>query len=154
MSIKNIIIDCDGVLTDGKKYVDETGKRLMIAFHSRDDTAITQLIHLGYSVIIFTSSDFPGIRAYWGRKGVMVVNSKDKRKDLSINWSETLGIGDDEPDFDFLSRCAESYVVSDASPNMLAKFPTLKTKGGCGVMAEVFRRLTISYSVNEKSTVA
>lgn len=155
--IKNIVIDCDGVLTDGKKYVDETGKRVQIAFHSRDNVAIQRLIAVGYRVIIATASKYPGIRAYWERYGVEVYNEKLKEVigDLAgLKWSETLGVGDDIIDFMFLQQCALAYVPADAHPELLGAFSALETKGGAGIMAEVYNLLVNKYSLTEQISIA
>ena len=38
-----LILDVDGVLTDGKKYYDNTGKVLLKTFCDRDFTAIKKI---------------------------------------------------------------------------------------------------------------
>lgn len=152
MGINTIIIDCDGCLTDGKKYVGQDGRRTAIAFNSRDNTAIQRLIEQGYRVIIVTASHFPGIRRYWGKYNLEVFSTKQKENLEGIDWDNALGIGDDVIDIPFLRKCAAQYVPSDAHPRMIGEFTPLATRGGRGIMEEVETRLkAIHFSENGKT---
>lgn len=139
--ISTILVDCDGCLTDGKKYVGEDGQRAMIAFHSRDNTAVHRLIDAGYRVVIVTASYWPGIRKYWGKYNVEVFSTREKENLPEIDWGSTVGIGDSIADIPFLRRCAWAYVPADAHPRLLAEFSSLATRGGAGIMAEVENRI-------------
>ncbi len=156
--ISTILVDCDGCLTDGKKYVGEDGQRAMAAFHSRDNTAIQRLIEAGYRVIIVTASRWPGIRRYWGKYNVEVFSASEKESLPGIDWESTVGIGDDIMDAPFLRRCAWAYVPAGAHPRLLAEFSSLATSGGAGIMAEVENRIEalhisegIKYEYNGKA---
>lgn len=141
-SINTIVVDCDGCLTDGKKYVDDKGERALMAFHARDNTAIRRLIESGYRVIIVTASRFSGTWKYWGKYNVEVVSTKEKTEIEGIDWARSLGVGDDLMDIEFLRLCAVAYVPSDAHPRLLGEFNHLVTKGGRGVMAEIENKLS------------
>jgi len=158
MAIKNIVIDCDGVLTDGKKYVGPDGEREMVAFHARDNEAIKLLQDDGLRVIIVTASRFSGIRRYWMNRGVEVFSLPGHKTRLAeeagIDWSETIGVGDDLIDVGFLNKCAQGYVVADAHPQMRQRFPVLRTRGGYGIMAEVYEKLAFNYQLNGTNTIA
>ena len=149
--IKNIVIDCDGVLTDGKKIVGISGHRELIAFHSRDNEAVRQLISDGYRVIIVTASRFPGIFAYWRKYNAEVFHLKDKVRlntVAGLDWSETVGVGDDVMDQGFLHSCRFAYVPADAHPDMKKEFTVLKTKGGEGILSEIIHHLAGINAVN------
>ncbi len=142
-----IIVDCDGVLTDGKKYVDATGQRQMIAFHSRDSIAWKMLVEMGFQVIILTHSLFPGIPAYWEKYGAKVHASKIEKSNVVshfvFDWEKTIGIGDDVTDNCYLGKCKFPYIVADAHPFYKQKgryiYPRLDVNGGCGVLAHIQR---------------
>ena len=157
--IKNIVIDCDGCLTDGRKWVDEAGERALIAFHARDNEAARRLIAAGFRVIIVTASDFPGIRRYWNRYNVEVYRMREKllladQADPPFLWSETIGVGDDLLDTDFLRACAVSFVTQDAHAELLSEFTPLPVRGGGGVLCAVERKLpAISLYDNDTVTV-
>ena len=121
-------MDCDGVLTDGKKYVDATGQRQMIAFHSRDSIACKALVEMGFRVIVITLSDFEGIANYWTKYGAEVLygGGVGKLTALRLNiweedWEKTIGIGDDVTDICYLEKCKFPHIVADAHPHYTSK---------------------------------
>lgn len=151
MGIKTIVIDCDGCLTDGKKYIGLDGHRTAIAFNSRDNTAIQRLIAAGYRVVIVTASRFPGIRRYWQKYNVEVFSSKEKAELPGIEWESAAGVGDDLMDAPFLRKCAAAFTPADGHPALRGEFTPLATYGGRGIMEEVETRLqTIHFSENGK----
>lgn len=144
--INTLILDCDGVLTDGKKYVAENGDRQMIAFNSRDNVAVSALVEKGLRVIIVTASPWPGIAAYWKKYGCEVYYTKHKGNISTeikeaggrpINWSSALGVGDDFADVKLLEQCAKAYVPADAHPLLRQQFEELISRGGEGVVTEL-----------------
>ena len=157
-----ILVDCDGCLTDGKKYVDATGQRQMIAFHSRDSIACKALVEMGFQVIILTHSLFPGIPAYWEKYGAKVHASKIEKSNVHshfyINPDKVIGIGDDITDISFLETVKFPYIVADAHPHYTSKElelwlgrsvylgagkagspKKLPCKGGEGVLAYIYQ---------------
>ena len=148
-----IIVDCDGCLTDGKKYVDATGKRQMIAFHSRDSIACKALVEMGFQIFVVTLSRFEGISSYWTKYGATVVvpatklyplmEAKKRSLETLVNWKKTIGLGDDITDLSFLEKCGKAFCVNDAHPLLLAKsgkftnLQRLKCNGGQGVLSEI-----------------
>ena len=55
MSIKLIVTDVDGTLTDGMYLVSDTGS-VSKSFYTRDFNAIQRAVERGYKVLILTSS--------------------------------------------------------------------------------------------------
>ena len=128
----SILVDCDGVLTNGQKIVDATGKRQMIAFHSRDSIACKALVEMGFQIIVLTNSNFGGIRNYWDKYGATIIWAQGKdylqskwkalshyKDDLSIDWEKTIGIGDDVTDICYLEKCKKAYCPMDAHSILL-----------------------------------
>lgn len=147
--LHTIVIDCDGCLTDGKKYVGLDGQRTAIAFNSRDNTAIARLIAAGYRVVIVTAARFPGIRRYWQKYNVEVFYSRDKESIEGIDWDSAVGIGDDLIDARFLRQCAWAFCPADAHPSLRAEFTPLATYGGQGIIEELELKLEgLSFSQN------
>ena len=56
--IKLVILDVDGVLTDGKKYYNREGEVLMKTFCDKDWTAIKRFKAMGITVIFLTGDPF------------------------------------------------------------------------------------------------
>lgn len=141
MGVTTIVIDCDGCLTDGKKYIGADGQRTAIAFNSRDNTAVQRLIAAGYRVVVVTASRFPGIRRYWQKYNVEVFSSREKEHLPGIYWENAAGIGDDLMDAPFLRKCAVAFTPADGHPALRGEFTPLATYGGRGIMEEVETRL-------------
>lgn len=158
-SIKTVVIDCDGVLTDGKVHYAHDGQKTK-SFNSRDIRAIRQLISHGIDVIIVTQSEWPGINDYAERTGAIVIKTRDKSYEavhdaLDVYDFSTPGmyghledycmIGDDVPDIELMlnDKCVRAYCTFDADPSVRDHCQQLSTKGGEGVVAEVVRLLSI-----------
>lgn len=145
--ITTIICDCDGVLSDGLKYVDKTGRRQLTAFHSRDSVACEALVKIGIQVIVITHSDSPAISEYWQRHSASVMYTKQDKGNVlrkaGINFNSAIGIGDDTTDMGFLMECEKAFCPNDAHPILLAKsgkfskLQRLTSNGGAGVLSEI-----------------
>ena len=69
--IKLLILDVDGVLTDGKKYYDSKGKVVMKTFCDKDWTAIKRFKALGVQVVFLTGDPFNTKIASQRNKGLL-----------------------------------------------------------------------------------
>ena len=166
-----IIVDADGTLTDGKKHVDIDGDREWISFHSRDSIACRMLIEMGFHIIVLTHSDFPGIRNYWEKYGASffrpnegdpMTNKLLVERRYEIDWEKTIGIGDDITDDCFLEKCKFPYLVADAHPIFTieetinthehTKYLPLVSKGGEGVLCEIYKKIKKGWICKERST--
>lgn len=135
MKDKTILIDIDGVLTDGKMYIDHTGEKMFKAFHSRDVRAIRELILNGYRVVLVTADDHPSSRHFADKVGAEFVYERDKMK-LGPSF---IAVGDDAFDIVMLRLSSNAFVPSDCYSRLsdLAEATQLKTKGGSGCIAEL-----------------
>lgn len=136
---KTILIDCDGVLTDGKVYYDAKGNRIK-GFHSRDIRAIRQLISHGFDVHIITQSSWPGMKDFIKRTGAEVTIDREKKVD---QFSDFIAVGDDTPDIEMLKKAKQAFCPSDADPEVkaIAGITLLGSKGGEGVVADLINIL-------------
>jgi 3-deoxy-D-manno-octulosonate 8-phosphate phosphatase (KDO 8-P phosphatase) len=87
--VTKIIIDFDGVLTDGKVFYTHDGK-IFKGLNTRDVRAIRELISLGYDVVILTASSWPGSAEFAKKTGSEVVILKEKNKYIE-NIKEMIG---------------------------------------------------------------
>ncbi len=135
---KTVLIDCDGVLTDGRLHINHTGEKMFKSFHTRDVRAIRELISMGLEVVIVTADDWPGVFAFAEKVGAEVYVTRDKSELPFVNY---YAIGDDAWDFGMLAKAVGAFVPADAdlSVKKLKGVTVLQTKGGCGVVAEVLR---------------
>jgi len=146
LKIKNLVFDCDGVLTDGRLYYSKQGK-LCIAFHANDSVGCWFAKDSGLRVIMVSSgsdkitkklrADEIGIEYHY-------IPFMKKHEGLSsiVNLEETAYIGDCFDDIPVFKKCAVSFVPSDALPEVKKEADfVLKRGGGCGCVLEAVLRL-------------
>ncbi|HEY4282642.1 MAG TPA: hypothetical protein VGM62_06210 [Chthoniobacterales bacterium] len=139
---KTILIDCDGVLTDGALTIDHRGEKMFKRFHTRDVRAIRELIYNGFEVTIVSADDWPGIYRFADKVGADVRVCRDKSK---VGAPPFVAIGDDTWDLPMLRRAGKgnAFCPADADRAILESdcVIALKTSAGHGVIAELARYL-------------
>lgn len=139
--VTTIIIDVDGVLTDGKVWYTSTGERSK-GFHSRDIRAIREFVSRGYDVYLLTQSTWPGVDDFAQRTGATVVTAIDKLQWVQENnITGYIAVVDDVSDLMLLVNATRRYCPSDADYLIkeLDGIQKLDTKGGEGVIAELVK---------------
>lgn len=133
--VKTILIDVDGVLTDGKVWYNHFGERTK-GFHSRDIRSIRELVSHGYDVYLITASSWPGLKEYAHRTGALILVDREKACD---QFDGFIAIGDDTPDIKMLKKANRAFcpVNADYSVKSLDKITVLNTPGGEGVISEM-----------------
>lgn len=144
--IKLIILDVDGVLTNGQLiWTDEPQQAK--AFHVRDGLGIKLLQKAGIEIAIITGKQSHVVTARLSELGVKHVyqNVPDKLPTylalldkLSLSDADVAYVGDDLPDLPIMSRVALSIAVNDAYGFVKesAQWVT-PTKGGFGAVRDV-----------------
>lgn len=145
-SIKLVITDVDGVLTDGGIYYNEGGECLK-RFHVRDGLGIRLLEESGIRVAVLSGRDSPTLRKRVADLGVMLYQfgAKDKAaacrflmEQAGARAAQTVCIGDDSIDLPAFSACGLSYAVADAPPYVKARATgVLSSRGGQGAFREL-----------------
>lgn len=133
---KIIIFDVDGVLTDGKFWIDSHGERSK-GFNTRDIRGLRELIAKGYQVYLITASSWSGMESFAEKTGVEIKVLRDK-SEFKID-EPFICIVDDAWDIPLIKNASQSYCPSDANEFIKQKpgVQILKTKGGEGVAAEM-----------------
>ena len=145
--IKLLIMDCDGVLTDGRLYY-SSGGEVMKVFHVRDGQGIASWHKAGFTSGIITGRDAEDIlRQRANDLGIdhLYVRSSDKVRDLEsilteagVSAEETAYVGDDLADLPVLVRVGFPVAVADAVPEVIAAAAYVtKAHGGHGAVREV-----------------
>jgi 3-deoxy-D-manno-octulosonate 8-phosphate phosphatase (KDO 8-P phosphatase) len=144
--IKLLILDVDGVLTDGRIIVNNHGEEIK-CFHVRDGHGIRLLMNAGIHVAIITGRKSKtvdhrardlGIReVYQGIKDKESL-AKELIQQKKLDKKEVCCMGDDLPDLPMFNQVGISIAVADACPELrtAADFIT-KNKGGKGAVREV-----------------
>jgi 3-deoxy-D-manno-octulosonate 8-phosphate phosphatase (KDO 8-P phosphatase) len=144
--IRLLLMDCDGVLTDGRLYFGSGGEELKV-FNVRDGVGINAWhaagLHSG--IISGRDSDIVSLRAsqlgvefvYQGTEDKLAA-VKEIAATAGLGLDEAAFIGDDSPDVELLQHVGLAVAVADAHSDAIdaAHYVTL-AKGGCGAVREV-----------------
>lgn len=143
--VKLLVLDVDGVLTDGSIILDDRGNE-MKAFHVRDGHGITMLIKAGIPVALVTGRRSKAVERRARELGITDVFQKSYDKTLafrelmekySLDASEVAYIGDDIVDIPVLRKAGFPVAVADAEEEVkaVALFITAR-EGGRGAVRE------------------
>lgn len=149
-AIKLLVLDVDGVLTDGGLFTREDGGA-EVAFHVRDGLAIQLWQWQGGCVAIISGRVNPVVSTRARELGIKSVHTgvRDKSAVLKQVLTETqcdssgaAFVGDDVPDIAPMRRCGFSATVADASPIVKQNATYIaRRSGGRGAVAEVIEFL-------------
>jgi len=143
--IKLLLMDCDGVLTDGRLWLTSDGDEQK-AFHARDGQGISLLHRAGLRTGIITGRTSSAVdrRAQDLKMSYVRQYAKDKIKaldeilaDAGVARDECAYIGDDVADIPVMRRVGFAVAVSDAveETKQAAHYLT-ELKGGQGAVRE------------------
>lgn len=144
--IKVLLMDCDGVLTDGRLYFSESGEA-MKAFDVRDGQGIVMLREAGFKVGVITGrqSEILNRRAEelkidFVRQGVSnkLTAAREILLETGNDISDLAYIGDDLPDVELIKAAGLGIAVADAVEEAkgAADFVTV-AQGGRGAVREI-----------------
>ncbi len=145
-----LVLDVDGVLTDGSLTYDSEGRELK-AFSVRDGFGLRLWREAGGEVAIITGRGGPATRTRLAELGItrVIEGAKDKRPALEqvltetgIAAEDTAYIGDDWPDLAPMRRVGFPIAPADAEPRVrdIASFVTT-APGGRGAVREAVEHL-------------
>lgn len=145
-----IILDIDGVLTDGRKYYGLGGETIAKTYCDKDFTAIKRFRGSGIPVC-FVSGDEKVNLAMATNRRIPFYSSRGKDKadfvdSLSVYFGvdpeHMVYVGDDLFDLSIMKVVGHPYCPSDACRDLIRLCEThgniLKSKGGENVVAELF----------------
>ena len=145
--IKLLLMDCDGVLTDGRLYYTERGEQMKV-FNVRDGQGIVSWHKAGFRSGIVSGRDAKKIleaRATELGMHYIKARSHDKAKDFldilqdaKVTSDEVAYIGDDIGDVCIMEKVGLPIAVADAALEVLPYvFYKTEAKGGFGAVREV-----------------
>jgi len=144
--LKLLILDVDGVLTDGRLFFDNNGGEYK-SFHARDGHGIKLLRQTGVEVAVISGRKSQSVALRMKALGIQYVYQGHENKIAAFNEIiESMGIkpeqaahmGDDLLDLPLMVRAGLSIAVHDANDSVkeYADWCT-KTSGGLGAVREV-----------------
>jgi 3-deoxy-D-manno-octulosonate 8-phosphate phosphatase (KDO 8-P phosphatase) len=145
-NIKLVILDVDGVLTDGSIILDNEGNEFK-SFHVRDGHGIKMLIRVGIIVAMITGRHSKVVERRAHELGITEIYQRcfDKRvayrhliEKYSVDSGEVVYIGDDIVDLPLLQGAGFTVAVADAAEEAKnAAMMVTKNGGGRGAVREV-----------------
>lgn len=148
-----LLMDCDGVLTDGRLYFASGGEELKV-FHVRDGQGLAYWHQAGFRSGVITGRNSPIVDMRMKQLGVEFIWQGRKEKVSAFNEilaaanvrnEEVAYIGDDIPDAEVFPLVGLAVAVGDALKLVkeAAHFVT-KRKGGRGAVREVIDLILVS----------
>lgn len=144
--IKLLIMDCDGVLTDGRLYFGPAGEELKI-FFVRDGQGLVEWHNAGFKSGIISGRNSPIVEMRAKQLGVEFIFQGRKEKvsafhelisAASVTAEETAFIGDDTPDAEVFPHVGLAVAVADAHDAVKAAAHYItKADGGRGAVREI-----------------
>jgi 3-deoxy-D-manno-octulosonate 8-phosphate phosphatase (KDO 8-P phosphatase) len=144
--IKLLILDCDGVLTDGAVYYTSSGEE-MRRFNIKDGYGISEMLKSGIILAIISKSKSTPIIHRAKQLGIKEVHiaisdKVGKARELVEKYNTTFEnvafVGDDIPDLELMKLVKYPITVADAADkNKKAATYVTKRKGGHGAVREI-----------------
>ena len=146
--IKLLILDVDGVMTDGHKIYDQKHMVFYKKFQDKDFTAIKRFKASGIKVVFL--SGYKWNKQMAKKRNIDIYISRGKyqnksefisifKKNYSVSASEMAYVGDDLFDLSIIKELKYTFCTSD-SPEIIKNncFCILKAKGGENVIVELY----------------
>jgi len=144
--IRLLVLDVDGVLTDGRLYYDADGRETK-GFHVRDGYGIQQVLAAGLRVAVISGRHSTAAAARLAELRVphVFLGRNDKRQvleqllaELRIPIADVACVGDDVTDLEIMGPAGLGITVADGHPDVLrtADWVTVAA-GGRGAVREV-----------------
>lgn len=144
--VKLLLMDCDGVMTDGRMYFGPTGEELKV-FHVRDGQGLVMFHKTGFRSGIISGRNSPIVELRAKQLGVEFIWQGRKEKVSAFNEiveasgvapEEIAFIGDDTPDAEIFPLVGLAVAVGDAHKAVkAAAHLTTRASGGRGAVREV-----------------
>ncbi len=136
--VKAFIFDVDGVLTDARLLITESGE-LLRTMNAKDGYALKTALNNGYQVCIITGGKNYGVKSRLQGLGVtdVYMDAHDKMVELqeylsknNLQPEEVLYMGDDMPDVPVLQYVGLAACPQDAIPEVKAVCDYISHRGG------------------------
>ncbi|MFN6964863.1 MAG: KdsC family phosphatase [Pyrinomonadaceae bacterium] len=152
-SVTLLVLDCDGVLTDGRLYYGVSGEELKV-FDVRDGLGLVRWHSVGGITAIISGRNSPIVKTRFEPLGVsrILQGNEDKEplfsrlvEDLDLSWEQVAYMGDDLPDLAPMRLAGLSAAPKDARPEVLEKADYVaNVGGGRGAVRELIELLLAS----------
>jgi len=146
-TVKLIVSDFDGVITDNRVWTDENGRETVAASRS-DSMRIRELRERGIEIVILSSEPNPVVRARAEKMGVEAIQGIELRgkgealkkllAEKNVDAANVVYIGNDLNDLPCFEIVGWAVAVADAYPEVLRAADYVLTRpGGHGALREL-----------------
>lgn len=149
-SIKALVFDVDGVMTNGHIVLMPDGQQMRY-MHSKDGYAIQLAVKKGYHVAIITGGNSVQVKERLNSLGVTDTYMKSSHKDesmedfmmsYSLKSEEVMYMGDDIPDLAAMQKVGLACCPADASSEIRSHCQFVsKVKGGEGCVRDIIEQI-------------
>lgn len=146
IELKALILDVDGVLTDGKIYLDAHGNESKV-FHTQDGLGLKRLQQHGIKLAIISGRNSPVVSLRMKELGIKHVHQGIQDKlpvfqqlltQLEIQAEQVAYAGDDLPDLSVMQQVGLPLTVANAVPEIKQLASHVATRhGGEGAVREL-----------------
>ena len=152
--IKMLVMDCDGVLTDGGMYFTKNGDEIK-RFNAKDGLGIKTLMKAGFQTGIISAGISTGLvekraemlgvpHVYVGQEAKLGI-LEDWLKELDLSLEQIAYVGDDLTDLPILEKAGLAACPSDAALAVREQCDiVLETAGGAGCIRELVDQYLLS----------
>lgn len=144
--IRLLVLDVDGVLTDGRLYFSARGEE-MKSFHVRDGSGIVQVLKAGLQIAVISGRQSRALErrmtelgVTWIRQGVAdkLAALRELLDILGLGPQAVACIGDDSADLPLFETARLAVAVADAHPSVKAQAHFItQAAGGQGAVREI-----------------
>ena len=144
--IRLLVLDVDGVLTDGRLYYGAQGE-VAKSFHVRDGYGLRRAMATGMHIAIISGRPSQGAQQRFNELGIehVFLACGDKNKalrrlqtELKVTVAQTAVMGDDIPDLEMYPLAGLKIAVADAHADVIrAADLVTQLRGGDGAVREV-----------------
>jgi 3-deoxy-D-manno-octulosonate 8-phosphate phosphatase (KDO 8-P phosphatase) len=148
--VNTFIFDVDGVLTDGKVFVMESGE-VVRNVNSKDGYALHLAIRKNYTIVIISGGNNKAIQNMLTKTGVqhIFINQHDKLqcyKDFiysnNLTDEQMLYMGDDLPDYEVMKRVGVACCPNNSAPEIKAICSYISPQnGGEGCVRDIIEQV-------------
>ena len=148
--VTTLMFDVDGVMTDGKVLVMESGE-MVRNMNSKDGYALHLAVQKGYRIVIITGGNNVAVKNALSKTGItdIFINQHDKLqcyKDYiysnNLTDEEILYMGDDLPDWDVMKRVGVAVCPSNSATEIKEICQYISAlKGGEGCVRDIIEQV-------------
>ncbi len=159
-NIKLLILDNDGVLTDGSIIYDNLGNEWKM-FSAKDGLGIKLLEFTDIQIAVITGKTSQllakrcaelGIKKLYQGIRNKLKTTRNLLRELELDWENVAYLGDDWNDFPVMKRSAISAVTNDSFPDLKKKVDIiLQNKGGENAVREFIEMILKKKGIYEET---